>query len=404
MRRAPAFTLLALLSTAALAAAATGACSATNDVDNDDGSSDGAGNGGPGSSSSGGLETPDGGSFGGESCGSSVFGNKVPASILVVLDKSGSMSGGDDEPDKWGPTVQALNTMTNAADPALGMGLLPFPAGNFDDSALVACSLNPSTPQCAALFADGGCMDVASSPVVPVGPLSETKQAISTWLASNDPSGNTPTLRALQTAYEIMRTASVEGERYVLLMTDGVPTTHQPAQFGFPEMNVECKQLADIEAETLAAASGAPAVKTFVIGSPGSEGAADFLSQLAINGETPRSPACSAATKDCHYQIGTANFQAELEAALNEIAGAVSDCVFEIPEGDENVDPNLVNVAVETSGGTIETYKDTSHQDGWDYTDSTQTKIQLYGPACQAYLAEEGAKVIIVLGCKTVIK
>lgn len=408
---APLFSSVALRLVATLALTAVAACSAgtnNNSAGNDGGGgSGGSGNGGSGN---GGDELVGGSSGTGtitESCGASTFANQVPGSILVVLDKSGSMAGGDGQPDKWAPTVSAINTMMAAAGPDLGMGLLPFPEGKFDDSGLVACGLNPSSPQCAALFADGGCQDVATTPVVPVGPLSQTQSQISAWLSGNGPGGNTPTLWALKRAYAYMATANVPGERFVLLITDGVPTTYTPAMgfpgFMIPESNIECKQLADIEAEALAAAQGSPKIKTFVIGSPGSEGASDFLSQVAVNGETPKSPNCSAAAGDCHYQIGKANFQQELEAALNDISGKLSECVFEIPDG-ENADPDYVNVELDSSGMKTQLYKDTSHADGWDYTDDTHTKVELFGPACDKFKAEKGAQVSIILGCKTVVK
>lgn len=385
------------------------ACSATGD----DKEFEGSGSGGSGSTSSGDgggvLTTSTSGAGGlGENCGATTYASQVPPSLLLVVDRSGSMAGGDGTPDKWAPTVQALGTMTAAAPTDMEVGLLPFPAGDFDASGLALCTLNPSDPACAALFADGGCKDVSPTPVVALGPLSQTKAPIDAWLASNGPDGGTPTLWALKTAYDILRNYPAPGERYVLLITDGEPNQYSPAMsigpFTIPESNIECKLLADIEAEALGAASGAPAVKTFVIGSPGSEPAAKFLSQVAVNGQTQKSPACSAAAGDCHYQIGSANFQTELEAALDAITGQVSDCVFAIPTGTEEVDPNKVNVQLETESGTTLVYKDTSHQDGWDYTDATQTKIRIYGPACEAYKAEQGAKVTIVLGCETIVK
>ncbi|AKT39291.1 uncharacterized protein CMC5_034390 [Chondromyces crocatus] len=380
-----------------------GACSAASDNPDNPNNPTGAGAGNPTSSSteSGVIDNPGSSTFGGESCGSSTFGNLVPASILVLLDKSGSMSGGDGKPNMWNPTRQALNAMMNAADPDLNMGLLPFPAGNYNDTNAALCVINQNAPGCAELLADGGCKDVAMNPAVHVAPLSISKPQISSWLAANSPRGNTPTFEALQRAYQMMRNVNAFGERYVLLMTDGKPTIYEPL---FPQFNLECRTQADIAAEALAGASGSPPVKTFVIGAPGSEDAGGLLSQLAINGQTQRSPTCSVGAKDCHYQIGSANFQSELEAVLNEISGKISDCVFAIPQGTDEVDPTLVNVVVETSAGTDETYRDTTHQDGWDYTDASETKIRLYGPACEAYQAEEGARVNIILGCKTVIR
>jgi hypothetical protein len=395
---------LATLSALFLAAA----CSASGDVNQ---TSEGTGGLGPTGSGSGASFDPSGsggGHFNGEKCGEETFANAVPGNILLVLDRSGSMAGGDGEPDKWAPTKNAIAYMMNVAEPDLSMGLLPFPAGNFNDTGLIACTLQPSKPGCAALFADGGCEDVFASPVVPIAPLTQTKQPITNWLSSHNPTGNTPTYRALEKAYEILKGLDTEGERYALLLTDGEPTTHAPPMnigpLHIPESNIECKKLPDIEALALDASSGSPPVKTFVIGSPGSEGAGPFLSRLAINGLTRRSPTCTPAANDCHYQIGTTNFQSDLEEALEAIAGAVTDCYFAIPEGTTEVDPNLVNVIVETSKGKDELERDPSHKDGWDYTDDSHTHIRLYGPACEEYKSEKGAKTTIVLGCKTVVK
>lgn len=402
----PLRSLLAVASLLLTASAWSAACSATGPTSGFD-EDDGPGNSGgkPGGSSSGDIGFDGGssgsGTFGDANCGASTYANAVPASVLVVLDKSGSMSGGDGQPNKWPPTVNALNAMMNGSSQDLQMGLLPFPAGKFMLNPF--CAFSPNDPACVAMFEDGGCTDVDPAPVVAVGPLSMTKQPISSWLASNSPDGGTPTLYALKTGYGIMKGLNVQGDRYVLLITDGEPNTVGPSPFG-GQANVQCGTLPDIEAEALAASSGSPAVKTFVIGSPGSEGAGSFLSQIAINGLTQRSPGCTAAAANCHYQIGTGNFEADLQAALAEIAGAVSDCVFAIPEGSSEVDKDLVNLVIETSNGPLQTAKDASHMDGWDYTDPSKTKIQLFGPSCDAFKAEKGAKASIILGCKTIVK
>jgi hypothetical protein len=198
-----------------------------------------------------------------------------------------------------------------------------------------------------------------------------------------------------------MRTLDTDGERFVLLVTDGAPTTYANLP-GFGPANVECLTLDDILAETAGAATGDPPVKTFVIGSPGTEGVTDFLSQMAVNGQTSPS-GCNPAAGDCHFQIGSANYQADLQEALEAIAGTISECVFSLPEG-EDVDPSKVNVIIETANGPVEVYRDVTHVDGWDYTDATQTKIQLFGPPCELYQASAGNRVVIVLGCETVVK
>lgn len=345
------------------------------------------------------------GSFGGDACGETTFGNAVPASLLIVLDKSGSMAGGEGQPDKWAPTVAAMTQLTQTAPPELKVGLTPFPAGECDWNA--AACVNFSSPSCQAALADGCCQDVSPAPAVPVQPLSQSGPLIVSWLNANGPEGGTPTLWALKRGYNVMKTLTTPGERFVLLVTDGDPNVYQPEQSMFgqtiPESNVECKTTADIVAEAATAATTDPPVKTYVIGSPGvSFEGMQFLSQVADAGLT--APAdCDASSGNCHFQIGTADFQAQLQEALELIAGQISDCVFALPEG-EDVDPDLVNVVIETPDGPVEVYRDPTHTDGWDYTDDTKTKIQLFGPACELYQSLSGNTITIILGCETVVK
>lgn len=384
------------------------ACSAgadPNDGEGGDGQGAGQSDGGGTTNFGDGGKQP---GFDGEECAASTIANAVPASVLVVLDKSGSMNGGDGEPDKWGPTKAALQAAMGIADQKLIVGLMPFPAGEFewDFAQQGACAFDPSAAGCAELYADGGCEDVHETPVVALGPLSTTQSQINGWLNSNSADGGTPTLWALKNAYEHMRGVQAEGERYVLLMTDGVPNTHQEpinaGPFTIPESNIECKDLPDIVAESGAAATGSPVVKTFVIGAPGSEDASTFLSDVAVAGLTAPD-GCVAGSGQCHFQIGTANFQADLQAALDVIAGQISECIFALPQG-EDVDPNKVNVLIEAMGGDIEVYQDPDHMNGWDYTDGSQTKIQLFGSACEQFQETQGNKIVIVLGCTTVVK
>jgi hypothetical protein len=298
--------------------------------------------------------------------------------------------------------VLAVNEMLKVASPTLEVGLLPFPAGKFDDTKLALCLFNPSTPGCPEVLADMGCTDIDKTPVVAVQPLIDNAPALASWLNQNGPNGGTPTLHALRNAYGIMKAYPAKGQRFVLLITDGEPNVAQPAFPPFPAMAGECGDLAAIENEAAVAASGAPSVNTFVVGSPGSEGVSKSLSQLALNGKTGKAN-CSVAAGTCHYQIGTANFAQELSDVLAAIAGSVSDCIFDTPEG-EDIDPNLVNVTIDTDMGPLEVLKDEAHQDGWDYADSMKTKIQLFGPACDQYMAAKGNKITIILGCASKIK
>ena len=386
----------------AVASLAT-SCSATDGstLEDDGNSGNGAGSntgGSTGSFGSGGNS----GSGGFEGCGEATFGNEIPGAMLIVLDTSGSMS----DNDKYGATATAINAMINTAAPSTEMGLLAYPEGNFDDFALVGC-INEAfingvvSPQCQAVLDDSGCQDVALQPHVAIAPLQQSGGPINSWLSQNGPTGNTPTRHALINAYNVLASYQTQGQKFALLMTDGVPTVHTPAMPPLPDMAANCGTMADIESEVLNASQNG--IATFVIGAPGSEGAAAFLSQLAVNGNTPKDPNCSPGAGDCHYQIGSANFQQELEQVLSTIAGVISDCIFDLPQGEE-VDPNLVNVTIDTPNGPVDIYKDPTHQDGWDYTDGSQTKIQLFGPACELYKQQQGTQITIILGCPTNLK
>lgn len=386
----------------ALFALALLGCSANNDKDPDKTTLTDGGGGGDGSSF-------DVGGLGGEAgdddaaCAAATYtGKKIPASLLVLLDRSASMQ----DMGKWSGAVSALTSALASADDALPVGLLFFPEGKFNSSGLAACALNPAAAGCAALYADSGCKDIKTSPDVAVAPLLMSRATIDAKLSSTDPNGDTtPTRWALKNAWAIMSSIAAKGDRFVVLVTDGEPTTHQPktavGPLMIPESAIECADEKTIEDETLAAATMSTPVKTFVIGAPGSEKGSAFLSQVAINGKTQRSPTCSPSKGDCHYQIGSASFSADLAKALEDITGKIATCIFEVPTGTD-VDPGKVNVTVDG----MNLFRDETHGDGWDYTDGSHSKIELHGPACDKVKtgASAGIAVKILLGCKTLVR
>jgi hypothetical protein len=195
-------------------------------------------------------------------------------------------------------------------------------------------------------------------------------------------------------------------------MTDGDPTVHELAKTVFvppmnwyeqPERYGECRELVDILARAQAAATGVLPIKTFVVGSPGVTNMA-FMSDLAVAGGTQRYDGCESAT-DCYYQIGAAEFASELQTVLTNIAGQIATCTFALPLSSTEVDRNKVNVSYRIGGGTpMGLYKDENHQDGWDYTDGSQEKVEIFGLACEEIKASTDSSVTIELGCVTRVK
>ncbi|MCU0655433.1 MAG: VWA domain-containing protein [Polyangiaceae bacterium] len=317
-------------------------------------------------------------------------GKRIPAALLIVLDRSGSMS----DAGKWPAATGALNQMLNAADPELAMGLVRFPEGTNSGCPLtdIVCQTNYE------------CTDIKDIPNVPVGPLKETGAQIQNLIATTKPNGGTPTLWALRKAYKYMSELETDSERFVLLVTDGVPTFLTPPIGPFPEMGVNCGNKGELGTATSDARKANPPVRTFVIGAPGSEDGLEILSGLALNGGTCR-PGGSHSSYTCHYQIGAANFEQDLAATLTQIAGSVSSCTYAVPvPSGEEVNPDLVNVIVTAGGSETTIVKDTSQQDGWDYTDESKTKIQIFGPQCEAINKGTEATVKIALGCQTKVK
>ena len=149
-------------------------------------------------------------------------------------------------------------------------------------------------------------------------------------------------------------------------------------------------------------------IRTFVIGSPGSEGARMSLSQMASQGGTARAGCNDAGPEYCHFDMTTqADFGAALNAALGEVIADIPlTCEFAIPPAPAGMelDRNRVNVTYDNGDGTTtDLGRDTSGActaDGWDYTpDGTQ--IRLCGALCEQVKMDGNASIRIELGCTT---
>jgi len=78
-----------------------------------------------------------------------------------------------------------------------------------------------------------------------------------------------------------------------------------------------------------------------------------------------------------------------LQAIVSPIA---STCVFELA----HAPPDPSNIAVKV--GDAKAPRDSMHADGWDYTDDSQTRIQVYGTWCSRVTS--GTNMVqVVYGC-----
>ncbi len=383
--------LLALL-LAASAAATHNACS----VGDGSGTQDGTGGASQGGSGGVGGEplvggfTSAGGSGGtGGDCGYAEYSTTLePGVLLLVYDQSCSMVECPDgstvecnacpTPSKWSLAEQAMNTVLTTLPDELRMGLILYPNG-----------------------VGLGCQ-VDGAPHVAVGPLSTTRQPILNELNITPDGGGTPTLYALQLAYQTLGQITDNGKKAALLVTDGA--------WNCPPDPFNPFALNDLIFNEATQAHDQLGFDTYVVGI---QEPSAYLSHLAHVGGTDRIPSCNydyatitnpnvSTCEDsqgtcCNYTVGQ-DVTTELVAALQEIVSQLMDtCVFAVPKGDDPnlFDPNMVNVYID--GVLI--YPDGAQ--GWSYVGGDTDYIEIHGDLCDALLSGEAEEVIIQLGCPT---
>lgn len=327
----------------------------------------------------------------------SIRGQLRSTNLLFIVDRSGSMncnlpedgqSSADcdrfpvrrfsDHPSKWELTIEALRTALNALAQTgrVRVAFSQFPV-------------------------EGSACTVATTPRLPFVDLSpDAVPQVISQVGEQAPYGNTPLVGATVLGYqyllEEMRRGTLEGETFVVLVSDGRETC-RPDQ---------TEKLISLDTPTALSKLG---VRTYVIGVPGSEDAREFLSGLAEAGGTVRSPECSygpAATDgNCHFDMTeSSNFSADLIQSLSEINAEVLSCSFSIPAATGGVAVDLTQVNVSLNGQSLAFLASQScnpQSDGWQYTPGNAS-IRLCGAAC-AKAQRPGSDVSIILGCPTSI-
>lgn len=352
-------------------------------------------NGSGGSSGNGGVTviTP-----GSECASSSGTADAVPAVVQMVIDISGSMNWApgtmEDPPrgedSKWDITSVALKEAVAKLPANIAVGVNFYPN-------------NPPRNSCIRNRVD--------LPINLLGAAnSMQRRAFNEAIDDADPNNGTPTHAAYNFGLQTLEGSDLEARKFILLITDGVPTFTLECMGAQPDPGmtpVDNAPLISAVEEAYAAGSGP---STFVIGSPGSEDARGDLSQMASKGGTATAGCSDAGPNYCHLDMTTAqDFAAALSAGLAQVAGQISTCEYVIPPSPagQTLNPQKVNVLYTKGDGTessIGKGDPANCESGWKYDDEANpTKIVLCGSDCDGVKADLGSKIDVIFGCDTVV-
>jgi len=374
--------------------------------------------------------TPDG------ACAAQTYKAKhVPAAVLIVLDRSSSMSTNG----KWSAAQLAIQQAIDSDSfDNLTLGLLAYPAFPVGAPACLAGLVQQVSCGITALpqvqLADAGTDKSSAS--------SGVRHDIYNWLTQNFPDTTatdaSPGYDAMNAAIQALQASKINGKRVMVFISDGgFSCTSTSTRGGYSDGLCPDWEYPSNVIQLLHGAYTDPnkPVTTFIIGVPGSDSTGQnqgayatapyhmrlALSAYAYAGATNEVPAgCDGVfsktgadpTVPCHFDMTTGTFNAQaLADVVDKIRGKALGCVYEVPQPEGGtVDPGSVNVDLTTDGKASSPKKradptDNCTTDGcWDYTNGSKSQIELIGKACDDVKNASTAKVQILVGCPTVIK
>jgi hypothetical protein len=332
----------------------------------------------------------------------------LPSVLELVVDTSGSMK--DTAPgtgqSKWKVTHDALKAALDTLTAQTGVGVLYFPDKNTSAS-------TPSGTGTDAMRAPTDCVNINAQ--VPIDLLGASGAAHRVQVSSsldtiNGPQGGTPTHDAFHAGLQAIEATTLPGSRFIVLITDGQPTFLSGCR-GTGNVTEPQDPTPILDEVKAAMAMG---IRTFVIGSPGSEqvgvptyaDARMWLSMAASLGGTAL-PGCSDNGPNfCHFDMTkTTDFSASLRDVLSQIVGTVLSCSYKLPNATNGgmLDKSKVNV-VFTSKGSASVLIDQSPSamctEGWRYSDDG-THVDLCPDTCKRVQSSVDPQVDVLFGCST---
>ncbi|HYO93615.1 MAG TPA: vWA domain-containing protein [Polyangiaceae bacterium] len=335
----------------------------------------------------------------GDACaGWSIEGEALPAVMQLVVDVSSSMNQtprGARE-TKWESTREALLEAVVGVDgsglPAsVGLGMLFYP--NVPSSTPSAQPRNISA-----------CVNVDA--MVPIallgGETAAQRTLVRTSIERVQLASSTPTHDAYRHALQnALLTTRLSGQRYMLLITDGEPTLSLGCVNGTGSLNA-VDPAPIVQEITAAAAQG---IKTFLIGSPGSENNRRWMSRAAVIGGTALAGCREDGPNYCHMDMTqSADFSQALRDGLADVAGQIAPCsyAFPPPPSGQVLDTNKVNLIVKSGSQSSLVLRDDVGDctQGWQL--NANQEVVLCPQTCAEVQADASMSVELVFGCGSV--
>ncbi|MES1204827.1 MAG: VWA domain-containing protein [Pseudomonadota bacterium] len=321
--------------------------------------------------------TTSGGGMGGEmSCGLERFDlERRPVEILVLLDRSASMARDSMDKDippgstivsKWNQIVPALNEVVGKIGGDISWGLKSFPEDG---------------KECA--------QDTLTTKIdVPIAPMNAAD--IVAGVTRTTPAGNgTPTGATFEVATAHLRSRMNDHRKFILFATDGQPSCS--GSVGSLALTGGGSMQAVGAATNGITAAAQAGIHTFVVGVATKETDTATLNAWAVAGMEARTDPNPLATK---FYLGAT--KAELVNAFTTITNITQTCVFPLSKAP----PVPTNIAVKVTG--VKAPYDSASVSGWNYTDKTQTAVEVFGSWCDMVKTTAANKVEIIFGCPNI--
>ena len=376
---------------------------------------------------------------------------QAPAAMLIVLQRSASMTTNG----KWPAAQQALiQAIDEDVFDTMSVGLTAFPVGTTPPPACLDGLFGNVYCSYPGYVAPGSTTPIPLPvPIAAAGMNKSTaptgvRHDIAQWLNSNSPesddqSNSSPIYDAMNYGYGVLQATPID-KRLMVLITDGgfdCTSVSNPLRPGISDgLCSDWEIPTTVNAMITAARTNATTpVDTFIVGMPGSNTYANeqqglwtaapydmllALSTYAVSGSPTTVPANCDATAmwtqtganpavPCHIDLsnGTNFNAAALATAIATLRGQALGCVYALPAPPpgQTIDPSLVNVIVTINGTAYTIPKRTMPSDTcltgdgcWDY--DTSGKIDLIGLTCSGVSTSANASVEIDVGCTTITK